>query len=169
VAASIFNDIPPELGILEKVIQQGDPVKGWPGDPRMELRVGVLSAAKTGWSEQVHRLVVRGEPLARRLEVWRHTETGRDERIGTWNFDELPHVVADLVLMDPSRPNHESILDRIDRTNAEKEYEATRIYQDVAGEMAEHLAKLNHDRNNPRNVFRGIPGTRDRTDLKRAR
>ena len=113
------------------------------------------------------RWVPKGAVVAQRLEVWRTTENHGYQRIGTWHPDEAPFIIKHLVQMDPSRPRHESVLDRIDKHNAMIEEAAAQAYVDVAMEAHEHLARIGHDLNEPRNIFRGMPGTRDRTDIKR--
>jgi hypothetical protein len=162
-----MTTVPMEWKLLDRELREGVPTEGWPGDPRMELVIGQVRTSRAGYDPNVKRWVPAGYPVAQRLEVWRTTENHGYQRIGTWHPNEAPFIIKHLVAMDPSRPNHVSVLDRIDAHNAAMDEENSRAYMQAAGEMAEHLAKLNHDRNEPRNIFRGMPGTRDRKDLKR--
>jgi len=152
---------------LDKDVREGVPTSGWPGDPRLSVQLGVVTAGRSGYSEQKKKYVRKGDVVARRLEVWRHNEDGTDAIVGTWSMDEVMQVISDLVVMDPGRPRHVGVEDRIDTHNAALEAAAAKAYQEVNSEMIEHALRLDHDRNNPINIFRGMPGTRDRTDLKR--
>jgi hypothetical protein len=162
-----MSDLPLEWTVLDRQLREGEPTKGWPGDPRLWLQLAYLEAPETGWYPQDNKIHRKGDIVARLLEVWRHTEEGRDVVIGRWQPSDLPQILSDLVAMDPGRPGHTDVLDRIDAANEAKEADLSRQYQDVQGEMMEHYLKLAHDLNNPRNVFRGMPGTRDDADLKR--
>lgn len=162
-----MSDLPLEWTVLDRQLREGEPTKGWPGDPRMWLQLGMLVARETAWYPEIMKVARKGDIVARILEVWRHTEEGKDVVIGRWNPSELPNIITDLVAMDPGRPRHVSVLDRIDAGNAAKEAELSRQYQDSTGEMMEHYLKLAHDITQPRNVFRGMPGTRDDEALKR--
>lgn len=137
---------------LERKLREGDGIF-YSGDPRLELRVGVMVPTKGKY---------RGQIRGRRYEVWRHGEDGKDVRIGHWRLEEFDRILLDMAQMDVRTPGHESIIDRIEAGNDEHEKKLARDFRDAYGEMLEHGHKLIHDRNNPRTTFRGLPGLRDR-------
>jgi hypothetical protein len=147
-----------EATVVADQLVEGLGTAGWRGDPRLELRIGILAANTGGLDPKLGRWVDKGEEVARRYEVWRHCEDGVDRRLGSWLPDQLHEIIPDLVKMDPSSPAHVSTEDRIDAHNRRKEAELAMQMQDTLGEMMEHGNKLFHDLTQPRNVFRGIPG-----------
>lgn len=124
---------------VDRAIREGAPSVGWPGDPSMELT----------WDAPRKRWV-----------VVRHCEDGVDRGLAWWSPEELEAIPACLAEMRLGSPGHEDILDKIDRLNDENEKALERQYLDYAGAAVEHLTKLWHDRTQPRNVFRQIPGRR---------
>jgi hypothetical protein len=134
-----YGYIAPEWQDLARKLVEGDGIN-WTGDPRLDLRIGVLTNRKTGKE-------------GRRLEVWRSNEDGSESLVGHWLPREQAHVCYDLARMRPERPGHVSILDVIDKHNAELEAKASADFIDAMLPAAEHAARLFHDQNNPRNTF----------------
>lgn len=133
---------------LNRQLQQGDGII-WTGDPRLELRVGVLTEKAT-------------RRTARRYEVWRTMEDGREERIGTWRLDEFHTILHDVATMRAGAEGKiPSVTDRIDKANEAHERKIMDKYRDSVGQVIDHGARLLHDRTQPKNVFRGMPGRRD--------
>lgn len=121
----------------------------WTGDPRLELRIGILKEKATGRT-------------ARRYEVWRHCEDGSDQRIGTWRMDEYGQILHDLAVMRAGAEGREvSVLDRIDTHNAKIEKANADKYKDAAGVILDHGARLLHDTTQPKQTFRQVGGLRD--------
>jgi hypothetical protein len=134
---------------LDRKLREGDGV-GWGGDPLLELRQGVVEEMRSG------RLT--GKIVARRWEVWRHMENGKEEMIGHWRMEEFDRILFDLAGMRVEAPNHVDVIDKIDAANDANMERIWAPGRAKLADMMEHMAKLNHDRNNPRNVFRGMPG-----------
>lgn len=145
---------------VDRVLRDGDGL-GWPGDPRLELRMGVMEVAEGRISRTLGRWVNKGEILGRRYEVWRRCEDGVERRVGSWTLEEFDRIILDLSGMRLDSPGHVDTQAKIDTTNAEIEAAAMRDYRDAQGEILEHGAKLLHDTTQPKNVFRGMPGRRD--------
>lgn len=157
-----------EAAEVDRKLREGDGL-GFPGDPRLSLGVGVLTAPKRMYAPEVKRVVNRGEVVARRYEVWRYCEDGEDRIIGSWPLENLQMILPELSKARLDSPGHEDATTRIDQANKELEDKASRQIKDSAGEMMEHALKLDHDRNNPRNVFRGIGGMDERSDRNLAK
>lgn len=134
---------------LDRKLREGDGIH-WSGDPDLDLRQGVVEETKNGRPT--------GKIVARRWEVWRHCEDGVQRPIGTWRMEEFDRILFDLAAMRAEAPGHVDVVDSIDAKNAANEEKVWQPFRDAQGEMTEHLAKLWHDRNNPKNVFRGMPG-----------
>lgn len=135
--------VAPEWRDLARQLVEGDGL-GWPGDPRLSLQIGIIEGRnKSG------RVVRTG----RRLEVVRHNEDGSDTMIGHWRPEEQHRVCYDLARMRVDSPGHESVLDSIDRANAQKEAEVSKQFQEAMANLLDHAARLHHDLSNPRNRF----------------
>lgn len=145
---------------LDRKLREGDGLL-WQGDRSLELRMGILTAKRTGFHPQVRRHVQKGEVLARRYEVWTHTPDGADEMLGHWLLEEFDRILFDLSGMRMDAPGHVDTGETVDANNDAVTAAAGEEYAQHYGEAAEHMAKLVHDRTNPKNVFRGIPGRRD--------
>lgn len=129
---------------LDKMLREGDGIF-WAGDPRLWLGMGVIER--------------HGHVVARRYEVWRHTEEGEDVLIGHWRLEEFDRILMDLSGMRLDAPGHVDVVDAIDKENAKLEAANDAKMHDAMGEMMEHGLKLWHDRNNPKNTFRQVGGT----------
>ena len=149
---------------LERKLQQGDGM-GWPGDPELFLCMQTMAAPITGWfkhpvsGREIH--VTKGDILARRYAVMRHCEDGTLQEIGHWRLEDFDRILMDITPLRLDAPNREATIDRIDRENAEAERDQDRAVQDAMGAALEYTLKLEHDITQGRNVFRGMPGTRD--------
>lgn len=149
---SDFGWVRADAADLDRKLREGDGIQ-WSGDPDLDLRQGVVEEVRSGRPT--------GKIVARRWEVWRHCEDGVDRLIGHWRMEEFDRILFDLARMRAESPGHVDVVDSIE---AQNEANDKRIWQkghDAYSEMMEHMLKLHHDRNNPRNVFRGIPGLRD--------
>lgn len=151
---------------LDRKLREGDGMV-WVGDPRLELRMGIVVANRRVWVDELGRYASPGEVIARRYEVWRHGEDGQDHLIGTWRLEDFDRILLDLAPMRLDSPGHVDTLEAIDRHNTMLEREASRQLREVLLDGLEYQLKLWHDRNNPRNVFRGMPGFKDRNKQKR--
>lgn len=148
---------------LDRKLREGDGIV-WTGDPRLFLSMGIVVANRRTWVDELGRYVQPGEVIARRYEVWRHGEDGRDYLIGTWRLEEFDRILMDLAPMRLDSPGHVDAIEEIDRHNEALERENSRKFKEAMIEGVEHQVKLWHDLHNPKNVFRGIPGLRDTND-----
>ncbi len=146
--------IPTEAGFLHagtedlaRLLVIGDGM-GWPGDPRLDLRIGVIEHKAT-------------KKVGRRYEVWRTNEDGSETRVAHWKIEEFDRILFDLTRMRMDSPGHVSAEAEIDAHNDAISAKRSDEARDSLGEMMEHAAKLHHDTTQPRNVFRGMPGLRD--------
>jgi len=137
---------------LVKLLQNGDGM-GWPGDPRMYLAIGVM--------EKKNRSTGKIVDTGRRYEVWRFNEDGTDTIVGHWHLNERDMIIWDLTRMRSESPGHVDTDLAVDLHNDKLEKDIEDKIIDAKGEMLEHALKLNHDITEGRNVFRGMPGTRD--------
>jgi hypothetical protein len=144
-----FGWVRADAADLDRKLREGDGIH-WTGDPRLELRQGVIEEMR--WGRPTGKIV------ARRWEVWRHCEDGTDQMIGHWRMEEFDRILLDLALMRADAPGHEFIADVLDRKDAEQEKKVWGKWRESQGAMLEHLAKLYHDTHEPKNVFRGMPG-----------
>lgn len=151
-----------EADETDRMLREGDGM-GWPGDPALYLSMGTLTANKTGYNKQCNKVVRAGDIIARRYEVWRHTEDGEDVLIGTWRLEEFDRILFDLAPLRLDSPGHVDTIDAIDEHNNKIIKENDDKYVDSMMQVLDHQLHLWHDLNNPRNVFRGIPGRRDET------
>lgn len=120
-------------------------------DPRLYLKYKV-----------VHKQTRQGKATGRRYEVHRHCEDGKHRMIGHWLVEEFDSIYADVVTMAAGAAGRiDSVEDRIDKHNAGIEADNSRETQDALGAMIDHGTRLVHDRTQPKNIFRGIPGLRD--------
>lgn len=145
---------------LDRKLREGDGIH-WTGDPRLELRMGFLTAPVSRWEPKLGRRVKRGEIVARHYEVWRHTEDGEDVMIGHWNLEDFDRILLDLAPLRLDSPGHVDALDAIDANNAQVEADQSRQFKDAAMEGLEHMVRLHHDINQPKNRFRQVGGMKD--------
>lgn len=144
-----FGWVRADAADLDRKLREGDGIH-WSGDPDLDLRQGVVEEMRSGRPT--------GKIVARRWEVWRHCEDGVDRLIGHWRMEEFDRILFDLAAMRAEAPGHVDVIDSIDAKNLAAEAAIWEPWRQAQGEMLEHMAKLYHDRNNPKNVFRGMPG-----------
>ena len=119
-------------------------------DPRLQLKYVVIEhPTKRG-------------VMGRRYEVRRTNEDGSESLIGHWKLDEFDSIWVDVVAMKAGAEGRgPTAIEQIDAHNKVIEDKIDRDIRDNLGEMKEYAARLWHDRNNPRNVFRQVGGLRD--------
>jgi hypothetical protein len=135
---------------LDRKLREGDGIQ-WSGDPSLYLGQGLVEETRGGRPT--------GKIVARRWEVWRYCEDGVERLIGHWRMEDFDRICYDLARMRAEAPGHEDVIDAIERHEKEAEERVWQPYRESMGEMMEHMTKLWHDRNNPRNTFRGMPGS----------
>lgn len=145
---------------LATQIQYGDGIH-WTGDPRLELGIATACAPKSMWMTELGRRVRKGEVLARRYEVHRHNEDGTMSLVGHWRLEEFDRILIDLAPLRMDAPGRTDTIDEIDKHNDALEKERSTAVVEAMAEDLEHRLKLEHDVNEGRNVFRGMPGMRD--------
>jgi hypothetical protein len=133
---------------LDRKLREGDGIL-WPGDPRLELRMGIISDRT-------------GKIRARRYEVWRNMEDGSEQRLGHWRLEEFDRILLDLGPMRLDAPGHVDAVDRIEKHNQAHEAKVWQRGRDAMGEMMSHAASILHDTTQPKNVFRQVGGMRDK-------
>lgn len=142
---------------LDRKLREGDGIV-WPGDPRLFLSMGTLTADRAGYSAMLKRNVHRGEVVARRYEVYRNCEDGSTELIGHWKVEDFDRILVDLAPLRLDAPGRKDTLTQIDDHNTAVEKAHSEQMKGAMFEVLEHQTKLWHDRNNPKQVFRGLPG-----------
>lgn len=140
----------------DRKLREGDGLM-WPGDPALELHMGILTAKRTGFHPQVRRHVRKGEVIARRYEVW--STNFPDAPIAHWTLEEYDRIIFDMARMRLDSPGHVDTGLAVDANNDKVIEAAQNDYAEHYMEGAEHLGKLIHDRTQPKNVFRQMPGT----------
>lgn len=129
-------------------LQNGDGLT-FSGDPRLELRVGILEEKATG-------------RIARRYEVWRTMEDGREERLGHWRLDEFHSILPDLVIMRAGAEGKVKSVDaRLAEADRAMEKQKSQEFRDAYGPMIEHALALRRDLGEGRNTHYQVGGTRD--------
>lgn len=119
-------------------------------DPRLYLKYRVIEHPK--------KPGVKG----RRYEVHRHCEDGQVRMIGHWRLEEFDMIWPDMQKMAAGAAGRiAGVEDRIDSHNDGMERDNSRATQEAMGEMMDHAVRLVHDRTQPKNVFRQMPGLRD--------
>lgn len=146
-----------EAANLERQLQEGDGIH-WAGDPRLELRMGIVECRRGHYNEDLGRWVSKGEIVARAYEVWRNNEDGTSKMIDRFRVEDFDKILITMAGLRLDAPGHVGTLDQIDAHNDAIEAAASQAFKDAAGEASEHLAKLVHDTSGPKNVFRGMPG-----------
>lgn len=157
---ALDTQLPAEAHMLADWLTDGKPELGWRGDPRLELRLGVLTAAKHGYNTRSGRrkFYRKGDVVAYRYEVHRHNEDGTDTEVLHRAAADWHEIIPELVKLDPRTPGHVDTIDQVMRDNAAAERDNTRKFQDSYGEMTDHLWRLISDRQNGRNTTRQVPG-----------
>jgi len=135
---------------IDRKLRDGDGIM-WTGDPRLELRIGTLE--ETRGKRKTGR-------VARRYEVWRNMEDGREERIGHWTMAELNMILHDVAIMKAGGEGRiDNVSSRIDYANAKIEKDKADEYKDAMGPMLDHAARLNAERSDGRTSHYGVGKT----------
>jgi hypothetical protein len=150
------TEVPYEGQLVADWLVNGKPELGWRGDPRLELRLGILTAAKHG--RRNGRYFRKGDVVAYRYEVWRHNEDGTDAEILHRAAKDWHEIIPALVQLDPRTPGFKDTMTTLTAHNDKVDAERGQAIRDAHGEMTEHLWKLYADRNFGRTTFRGMPG-----------
>lgn len=146
---------------LDRKLREGDGV-GWSGDPRLELRYGVLTAPKRMQHPATGRWLNRGDLVAKRYEVWDAVD---EQMIGHWTVEEFDRILFDVSRMKAGAMGRiDGVEARIDKHNAKMDKDANDRFRDAYGSFAEHYLQLWHDRNNPKKTFRQVGGSDERPD-----
>jgi hypothetical protein len=143
--------------LLADWLTKGKPELGWRGDPRLELRLGVLEAAKAGTRKG--KYYRKGDIVAYRYEVWRHNEDGTDAEVLHRAAKDWHEIIPALVQLDPRTPGHVDTMTHIEKYNEKIDRDKGRAIAEARGEMTEHLWKLMADRRNGPSTFRQMPGS----------
>lgn len=161
--APTITELPWEAEVLADDLKHGKATLGWKGDPDLELEIEYITSSRSGFDSNFGRYVREGE-----IVDWRYrvtiTVNGRTQTVGRWAPNEMHMVLLDLVKMDPRTPGFRSSFDRAQEQMDKVHRENARQLREAQGEMAEHFFSVAHDRNNPRNVFRQVGGSDERTD-----
>lgn len=118
---------------LAKKVVQGDGL-GWPGDPRLELRIGVLS---------------NGQKDGHRLEVWRYNEDGTETRVAHWLPRESMMVCYDLARMRLDAPGRVDTVTEIEKHNERLEKDASDRFNELMVETVKHATFEKQRKNDP--------------------
>jgi hypothetical protein len=149
--------VPWEAHELAGWLADGKPELGWRGDPRLELRIGVLTMHRNGL-DRTGRFRRAGERLAWRYEIWRHNEDGTEGEILHRTESQFNEIIPELVKLDPRTPGHVPTMDLLEAHNKIVDKSKSDTIKEAVGEHVEHLWKLVADRTNGRTTFRGLPG-----------
>lgn len=138
----------PEWHELADRVVNGDGL-GWAGDPRLELRIGVIKyRGRTG----------------RRLEVWRTNEDGSVTPLAHWHPREQYAVCYDLAQMSGAVQRPGSVEDagtRIDRANEAREDAVRRQDIDrIATDIEREAYRLVRSQGHARTTFQ-VDGRRE--------
>ena len=145
---------------LDRKLREGDNLF-WKGDPRLSLHMAVLTAKRSGYDDNLGRVVRKGDILARRYEVWRHNEDGTDTLVGHWRLEEFDKIILDLVGMDPRTPGHVPVEERLDKADAELEKQKSYEFREAMGPLIEHAMSIAHDTTQPKHTFRQVGGLKE--------
>lgn len=151
-------ELPWEVHEMDRWLKEGNPTWGWRGDPRLELRMGIVTAGKTGYYPQAKRWVREGDAVGYNWQVWRHNEDGTDKNILTRKGTELHTIIPALIEIDPRTPGFEPVMDRVEREDAILQKHRQADIADAVGQKMDHLWNLVADTQNGRTTFRGMPG-----------
>lgn len=145
---------------LDRKLREGDGIH-WTGDPRLELRMGIIKANRYAVNPLTGRYVRPGAIIARRYEVWRHCEDGTDQIVGHWRLEDFDRILLDLAPLRMDSPGHVDALDAIDKHNEAIEKENSRKFKESAMEALSHMLDVHVEREHGKTRFRQMPGLRD--------
>lgn len=134
--------LPEEARVLALDLVRGKPELGWRGDPSLSLRFGVLTAAKAGCrikpNSSTMQCFQKGEITDVFLQVFRHTEEGKDELIVSKPVTKAHEVIPSLIEQDPRTPGFTNVMDRVERAYKAKDKANDDEIENVQGEMLDH-------------------------------
>lgn len=150
--------VPWEAQEMDRWLKEGNATLGWRGDPRLELRIGVITTNRAGVDPHTKRYQRKGDKVAWRWEVWRNCEDGTEQRILQRKAEEIVDIIPSLITQDPRTPGFEPVMDTVTREHDAAHKERATAIGEAIGEKQEHLWKLVGDSQNGRTTFRGLPG-----------
>lgn len=137
---------------LARKLRDGDGLT-WSGDRQLELRVGILE--ETRYGHKTGR-------VARRYEVYRMYDDGREEKLGHWHMSEYDQILPSIVLMKAGAEGRAtSVLDRIDAHNKVIEDKKEQEFRDAYGPVVEHALALQRESEHGRHDHFQVGGLRD--------
>lgn len=130
--------------LLADWLLNGKPELGWKGDPRLELHIGILRARHQ--QTRNGKTYRKGDVMAYRFEVKRHTEEGKLADIISRPVDQWTEIIPELVKIDPRTPGFENSALLAQKANEAIEKKQSEMFADSYGAAAEHQANINHER-----------------------
>lgn len=131
--------VPSDLEQLERDLQVADDL--------LFVQVGIIK----------HPVLGEG----RRIEVWRACEDGRNRMVAHFRMEERGKVAAEVAALRVESPGHVDTLTKVEAANEATDKARADAFVDAAMTPMDHLARLQHDRNNPNVTFRQVGGMRD--------
>lgn len=151
-----FASAPFEAQEVARRLQEGDPTLGFPADPTLECRVGLVVAADTGVRNgKTYR---KGDVVGFRIEVWRHNEDGTFMYIMGRDIDRAHEIIPELAKRRVGGSGFVDGVTEAQSWNDSVEKDRARAVQEAQQEHLEHLWKLVADRQNGKTTFRQMPG-----------
>jgi hypothetical protein len=145
--------------LLADWLVNGKPELGWRGDPRLELEIGVITAAKSGYRDG--KFYRKGDVVAQQFQVWRHNESGKYEQLFARRVSDWLDIIPTLIESDPRTPGFRPVMDRVEEANAKVEAEKSREFQEAWGEMTEHLWSIASETFHGKQTHYQVGGSRD--------
>lgn len=146
---------------IDRQLREGDGLV-WKGDPSLWLGYGVLTAPKRMQHPVTGRWLNKGDLIAKRYEVWRHTEEGLDVFVNHWKMDEYGRILFDIAGQKAGFEGRApSAEERIDKNNAAVEKRATDAFRDSYAAMYEHMHSIVQERTQGRLTHRGVGGSNE--------
>jgi hypothetical protein len=165
-------ELPWSVHELDRMLREGDPSKGWRGDPRLSLGMGIVVTEKSGMQvdpdgkTRFHRA---GDKVGWNWTVYRHNEDGTDTPILTRKGLDLNLIIPKLIEMDPRTPGHENVMDMVEKADAAVQRAKEQQIAEAHGEHLDHLWRLVDERQNGRHTTRQVQGFDERPDRNLAK
>lgn len=148
---------------LDRKLRDGDGIH-WAGDPRLDLREGVIESQKYQYVPDLKRHVQAGEIIARRWEVWRVCEDGVERLLAHWLPVEFDRILFDIAMMRMDSPAHVDVVDQIEAANTENEKKVWTPYRESQLTMLDHLVRLKVEREEGKHIFHQVGGSDEKPD-----